>query len=308
VIFFAIPLGVDYRAQRYPVVTFAIIGLCTVVWMIEAALSWSGNNYPVEGSIVPWFFEQFGLVPAHGRILPWFTYMFVHAGFFHLLFNMVFLFLFGSCVEDVLGRWRYAIFYLVGGVLAALAHIAFTASHFSSTLPLVGASGAICACMGAFVPLFHKTNIQFKWFYWVVLWAQAGECSIKAWIIMSLYFFKDLVSAIFTYGAGGGTAFAAHVGGWTIGLGLILLFKLLLKRGVVRSAAQEALEAEYLAGSEPLVYLYDRGQQTGPFPVSQLTEMLRAGSISPEAVFWCSGMPEWKRVRDVAGGRGGVEK
>ncbi len=81
------------------------------------------------------------------------------------------------------------------------------------------------------------------------------------------------------------------------------LCTLLLKRGVVRSAAQEALEAEYRASAEPLVYLFDRGQQTGPFPVSQLTEMLRAGSISPEAVYWCDGMVDWKSVRDVAGGR-----
>ncbi len=76
---------------------------------------------------------------------------------------------------------------------------------------------------------------------------------------------------------------------------------------MVRSAAQEALEAEYRASAEPLVYLFDRGQQTGPFPVSQLTEMLRAGSISPDAVYWCDGMVDWKSVRDVAGGRWGVE-
>ena len=298
-IFFAIPTRVEYRAQRYPVVTFTIIGLCTVVWIIETVLRWSGNNEPGEGSFVPWFFELFGLVPAHGRIHPWITYMFVHGGFFHLLFNMIYLFLFGSCVEDIVGRWRYAIFYLVGGVLAALAHVAFTAEHFGSTKALVGASGAISACMGAFFPLFHKTTIQFKGFLWVIFYAWAGEFSIKAWIVMSWYFLFDLVSAIVSFDAGGGTAFAAHAGGWVSGLGLILLFKLLLKRGVVRSAAQEALEAEYLASSEPLVYLYDRGQQTGPFPASQLTEMLRAGSISPEAVYWCNGMPEWKRVRDV---------
>lgn len=301
-IFLAIPTGVAYRAQRYPVVTFTIIGLCTLVWIIETVLRASGHNEPAEGSIVPWFFERFGLVPAQGQIYSWITCLFVHVGFFHLLGNMIYLFLFGSCVEDILGRWRFAIFYLVGGVLAALAYIAFTAAHFSSTQPLVGASGAICACMGGFIPLFLKTNIQFRGLVWVVFWAWAGEFSIKAWIVMSWYFLFDLASAIVNYDTGGGIAFAAHVGGWISGLGMILLFKLLLKRGVVRSAAQEALEAEYRAGSEPVVYLYDRGQQTGPFPVSHLTEMLRQGTISKEAKYWCDGMTEWKRVRDV--GRG----
>jgi membrane associated rhomboid family serine protease len=302
VIFLAIPMGVEYRAQRYPVVTFTIMGLCTFSWLIETVLRLTGNNEPTEESIVPWFFQVFGLVPSDGRIHQWLTYMFVHGGFFHLLGNMIYLFLFGSCVEDILGRVRYAIFYVVGGVLAALAQIAFTASHFDSSLPIVGASGAISACMGAFVPLFLKTRIQFKYILWIIFYFWAGEFSIKSWIVMSWWFLKDVVAAILSYDAGGGTAFAAHAGGWASGLGLILIFKLLLKRGVVRSAAQEALEAEYRASDEPIVYLYDRGQQTGPFPVSQVTAMLRAGSISKEAVYWCDGMTEWKSVRDVVGG------
>jgi membrane associated rhomboid family serine protease len=303
VFFFAIPTGVEYRAQRYPVVTFSIMGLCTLVWFIETVLRLTGNNEPTEESIVPWFFQMFGLVPADGRIHSWITYMFVHGGFFHLLFNMVYLFLFGSCVEDIVGRWRFAIFYLVGGVLSALAQIAFTASHFDSPYPIVGASGAISACMGAFVPLFLKTKIQFKYVLWLIFFFRAGEFSIKAWIVMSWFFLRDVVHAILSFDAGPGTAFAAHAGGWVSGLGLILLFKLLLKRGVVRSAAQEALEAEYRASAEPLVYLFDRGQQTGPFPVSDLTEMLRTGSISRDAMFWRDGMTEWKSVRDVARGR-----
>lgn len=302
-IFLPIPLGVEYRAQRYPVVTFAIMGLCTFIWLIETVLRLTGNNEPTEEGIVPWFFQVFGLVPADGRIHQWLTYMFVHGGFFHLLFNMLYLFLFGSCVEDIIGRVRYAIFYVVGGLLAAFSQIAFTASHFDSPIPIVGASGAISACMGAFVPLFAKTNIHFKYFLWIIFYIRVGEFSIKAWIVMSWWFLKDLVHAILSYDAGPGTAFAAHAGGWACGLGLILIFKLLLKRGVVRSAAQEALEAEYRASDEPLVYLFDRGQQTGPFPVSQLTEMLRAGSISKEAVYWCDGMAEWKSVRDVGGRR-----
>jgi len=302
-VFFAIPTGVEYRAQRYPMVTFTIMGLCTLIWLIETVLRLTGNNEPAEDSIVPWFFQMFGLVPADGRIHSWLTYMFVHQGFFHLLGNMIYLFLFGSCVEDIVGRWRYAVFYLVGGVLAAVAQIAFTAAHFDSPIPIIGASGAISACMGAFVPLFHKTKIQFKYVLWLIIYFRAGEFSIKAWIVMSWWFLRDVIDAILSFDAGPGTAFAAHAGGWASGLGLILLFKLLLKRGVVRSAAQEALESEYRASAEPLVYLFDRGQQTGPFPVSQLTEMLRAGSISPEAVYWCDGMVDWKSVREVTGRR-----
>lgn len=298
-LFFIIPTGVDYRAQRYPVVTFTMMGLCIVVWVLETILRLSGNNEPEGESLVPWFFSTFGLVPADGRIFPWLTYMFVHGGFFHLLFNMIYLFLFGSCVEDILGRVRFTIFYVAGGVLAALAQIAFTAAHFESTIPLVGASGAISACMGAFLPLFYKTRIDFKWFLWIIFYIRVGEFSIKAWIVMSCWFLKDVAYAILSYDAGVGTAFAAHAGGWVSGLGAMFLFKLLLKRGVVRSAAQEALEAGLREAGEPLVYVFDGEQQTGPFPVSELLERLRRGSLSAQAHYWREGMSEWRRISDL---------
>lgn len=297
---FFIPTGVEYRAQRYPVVTFSIMGICTVVWIIETILRWTGNNLPEEGHFAPWFFTTFGLVPAEVQLHMWITHMFVHGGFFHLLGNMIYLFLFGSCVEDIMGRWRFAMFYLAGGVLAGLGQIAFTAQHFDSAIPLVGASGAISGCMGAFIPLFLKTNIQFKWFlYLFPAYVRAGDFSLKAWFVMSWWFLKDALFAVLAYDAGAGTAFAAHAAGWTAGLLIMLGYKALLDKGVVRSAAQEALAAETVSHHEALVYVHQAGQPYGPYPASQFMELVRTGGIHAEAVFWREGMAEWKSVRDA---------
>ena len=144
-----IPTGVEYRARRLPVVTFTLMGINTAVWLISFILWLSSGGSVAGGEELSWWEETFWLTPAHPAIHTWFTHMFVHEGIFHLLGNMIFLFLFGSCVEDVLGRWRYTVFYLLGGLVSAITQIALTAEHFESEVPLGGASGAISACMAA---------------------------------------------------------------------------------------------------------------------------------------------------------------
>ena len=91
--------------------------------------------------------------------------MFVHEGFFHLFGNMIFLFLFGSCVEDMIGRLRFTIFYVVGGLIAEFAYMAMSPAHFRSMVPMGGASGAISACMGMYLLLRADADIEFKYFF-----------------------------------------------------------------------------------------------------------------------------------------------
>src|SRR5687767_5108280 len=96
-----IPVGVDYQASRYPVVTFTFMGLCVLVFAGQLAASAAG----VSGDI----YLNFGLVPAHHGVWAWLTSIFLHGGFFHLAGNLIYLFLFGSCVEDIIGRAKFAV-------------------------------------------------------------------------------------------------------------------------------------------------------------------------------------------------------
>src|SRR5437588_5426075 len=107
-----IPVGVDYRAERYPVVTFTLIGINIALFAIEVVALISGAGHDM--------IMTFGLVPSEIRLWSWITSMFLHGGIFHLVGNMVYLFLFGACVEDILGRGKYLAFYLGSGFMANL--------------------------------------------------------------------------------------------------------------------------------------------------------------------------------------------
>src|SRR5687767_6283426 len=143
-----LPVGVDYQAQRYPVVTFTLMGINVVVFLGLIAAFVSGAGMEVM--------MNFGLVPANHGWWAWVTSMFLHGGIFHLLGNMVYLFLFGACVEDLLGRGKFIAFYLGGGLIANLIQVVFS-TDLSSDIPIVGASGAISACIGAFLVILPKT-------------------------------------------------------------------------------------------------------------------------------------------------------
>lgn len=145
---------------------------------------------------------------------PWtlFTHAFLHGGVAHLLGNMWFLHVFGDNVEDTLGRKRFVQLYVAAAVLAGLAQVA---SHPSSTVPLVGASGAIAGLMGAYLVLFPRVKVWVVWFF--VRFKLGVGWYLGFWIV-----FQTLL-ALFAYGAKGygttgGTAFLAHVGGFLVGV------------------------------------------------------------------------------------------
>ena len=126
--FFILPVGVDYSARRYPVVTFTIIGLNILIFLPAWGQMISGSAAQNDN----WWYYYLWLFPAYS---PWYCYItavFAHAGLLHLLGNMVYLFLFGSPVEDMMGRWQYLLFYLLSGVISNFTYIAFIPEHFSS--------------------------------------------------------------------------------------------------------------------------------------------------------------------------------
>lgn len=299
--FITIPTGVNYMTRRYPVVTFTIMGINIVLYLVSMILFFSSGSAGGPEEKNDWLIENLGLIPAESVWYTYITSVFVHAGFWHLLGNMMYLFLFGSCVEDFIGRWQYAIFYLLGGLAADFGHILASAGNFDSTLPLVGASGAISACMGGFVLLLHGNKIDFKYIFFFFFRFYSGEYSLPAWLVISFWFLKDLAFAILAANSegGGGVAFAAHSGGFLGGMAMIGLWKFLNKNGrldPLKEDASASVEAASGAGGAATIYLLENNVQSGPFSRQQLADMQAIGSLSAETLYWQEGMNEWRTI------------
>jgi membrane associated rhomboid family serine protease len=307
--FIAIPVGMNYRTERLPLVTLSLIGLNTLIYLVSLI-----SSFQTAGESNYWILEHLWLIPSACTWNACLTSMFVHAGFFHLLGNMIFLFLFGSCVEDIIGRLRFVIFYLMGGLVAELVYIAMVPDHFNSTHPMGGASGAISACMGMYLLLRAGADIEFKYFFWF-FYIRAGEFEIPAWAAITFWFLKDLfwaVLGITSKHAGGGVAFGAHVGGFLGGLTLVAIYKWIVQR---REPADESvhriIKPERIritipprqvvrATETPTIYLHDGTQQTGPFTLGQVQAMLQCGSISRETEYWSEGLDDWQGVAELS--------
>src|SRR5439155_101060 len=164
---------------------------------------------------------RFGMVPAVlfgyaelprglATIPPWatiFTSMFLHGGWLHLGSNMLFLWIFGNNVEDLLGRGRYLLLYLASGVAAALVQgLAATQSQ----VPMVGASGAIAGILGAYLITYPRANVHC--FVWIVIFFWVA--TVPAWILLGLWFLGQLLNGLAAGPAEPGVAFWAHIGGF----------------------------------------------------------------------------------------------
>ena len=171
--------------------------------------------------------EMPGLQPTPIPVyLTLITSMFMHGGIAHIFGNMLFLWIFGDNIEDRLGHFRYLIFYLVCGVLAGLSHVfatvAFAGNNEASLLiPSLGASGAISGVLGAYILLFptRRVTVIISWFV----------TQVPAFIAIGLWFVFQLISGLGMLGSGsqqGGVAYAAHIGGFIVGLALIKVFEI----------------------------------------------------------------------------------
>ncbi len=216
-----IPLHDDNPTERTPIVTMIFIGICVAVFFYQVSL-------PQEGAEL--FAFQYGAIPAivFGQAslpeeavafpasLSLVTSMFLHGGWMHLLGNMLYLWIFGNNIEDVMGHAKFVVFYLLSGILAALSH---ALTDPSSQIPMVGASGAISAVLGAYLLLFPRAHV-------LVLLPAIGMTRVPAGIVLGMWFITQLISGGMSVGAtGGGVAFFAHIGGFIAGMALIGLFK-----------------------------------------------------------------------------------
>src|SRR5687768_3492705 len=146
------------------------------------------------------------------------TSMFLHGSWMHLIGNMWFLWIFGNNVEDSMGHLRFLLFYVLSGLVAAGAHI-FTAPD--SAIPMVGASGAISAIMGAYLLLYPRARVHTLFFFVVFI----RVIPLPAWVLLCYWIAIQVGSSVLTPTEGGGVAYMAHVGGFVAGLALILLFR-----------------------------------------------------------------------------------
>ena len=213
-----IPLRDANPTRRPALVTLALVVACCVAFGLELGLQARGDA-AFERAITDW-----GVVPGRftaawgngeylsGQSLTLVTSQFLHAGWLHLLGNMLYLWIFGNNVEDRLGRAGFLLFYLVGGALAGLAQVAIDPQ---STIPTIGASGAIAATLGAylvFYPGARVTSLIFLGFFYQLV-------KVPAAIVLGLWFLLQLVDGIGSLGPsqGGGVAFFAHIGGFVFG-------------------------------------------------------------------------------------------
>ena len=208
-----IPLGdSSRRPEHFPVMTTAIIVVNAFVFVLELA---GGDEF-----VKRWAMTPANIVAGHDWITI-LTAMFMHAGWMHIIGNMVFLWAFGPEVEDAMGPLRYLPFYLLSGLTAALAEIALM-PH--STVPNLGASGAIAGVMGAFLVTYPRDQIRTLVFFgWFV-----NTTFIPAALLIGLWFVIQLFSQVGSVAgaqSGGGVAYAAHVGGFIFGAATGRLFE-----------------------------------------------------------------------------------
>ncbi len=203
-----IPLKDENPTHSFPFFTIILIASNIFIFLYQV-------NLPAPSAI----FESYGLVPVHLLESPVSTYptiyssMFLHSGLGHLAGNMLYMWIFGNNIEDVLGKFRFIIFYLFCGTLAALCHIS---TDLHSEIPMVGASGAISGILGAYLILFPYAKVKtliFLGFFITII-------RIPAIVLLVIWMVIQVSSGIIA--SDGGVAWFAHIGGFIAGMLLIL--------------------------------------------------------------------------------------
>ena len=204
------PIGDDNSQRRtLPVVTYVLVGLNVLMFLLELS---AGDDFVLRWAFIP---ANFAADPA-GNLITIFTAMFMHGGWLHLLGNMLFLWIFGDNVEDRFGHINFLIFYLLAGIAATFAQY-FAAP--GSTVPNVGASGAIAGVLGAYILMFPQSRVN------VLVGRQI--VAMPAFIVLGLWIALQLVSGVGTIGHAdtGGVAYMAHIGGFAAGIAMTFLFR-----------------------------------------------------------------------------------
>jgi membrane associated rhomboid family serine protease len=225
-----IPLRDANPTRRRPVVTITLIAVCVAIFAYELLVQSSAGDAALERLV-----RQYGLVPhdltaalggdaradVAGQVGSIFSSMFLHGGWIHLIGNMLYLWIFGNNIEDRLGRLAFLGFYLVGGIAAAAAQVFVDPV---SEIPVIGASGAISAVLGAYLVLYPRARVLslvFLGFFYQLL-------HVPAVIVLGLWFGLQLIDGLASLGvtsSNGGVAIFEHIGGFVAGVVVGLLIR-----------------------------------------------------------------------------------
>jgi|SRR5436190_4148272 len=205
------PIGDDNAGRRtFPVVTYGLIALNILFFLVEMS---GGEPFIQQWSVVP---RRLLANPA-GDFPTVFTSMFMHAGWVHLLGNMLYLWIFGDNVEDSFGHAKFLLFYLLCGIAATFAQVLFNST---STIPNLGASGAIAGVLGAYLVLFPRGQVRVMMGRGII--PMPALVVIGGWIVLQLV---SGIGSISQTADTGGVAYLAHIGGFVAGLALTFVFR-----------------------------------------------------------------------------------
>lgn len=214
-----IPFKDDNPTRIFPFITIGLIVInCVVfIWQITSPLGIEKIAY--RYGAIPYNLISFDVMQPVHPVVSIFTSMFLHGGFLHLAGNMLYLWIFGNNIEDSLGHFRFLIFYLFSGSIAAYSHALTDTQSF---IPMIGASGAVSGVLGAYILLFPKAKVYtffFFGFFWQIL-------RLPAIVVIGFWTVIQIISGLASYGIGqqGGVAWFAHIGGFLVGLITIKLW------------------------------------------------------------------------------------
>ena len=197
-----------------PYVTYCIIGINALIFVLQFNLGIS------DPSAEKAFIYRFGFIPADFSLITIFTSMFLHGGISHIMGNMWFFWVFGDNVEGVLGHLKYAIFYLMCGLAATISQLLINPN---STIPMVGASGAIAGVLGMYMIRFPHARVHV--FAFIIIFFTTFR--VPAMFVLGFWFFNQLTNGFGSLGfdTTGGVAWFAHIGGFIAGVMLNQAFK-----------------------------------------------------------------------------------
>jgi membrane associated rhomboid family serine protease len=216
-----IPIRDSNPTRSFPFITVLFIVINVLVYLYEYTLGENGGRVFIASyALVPerLFHANMvapGPVPAGMTIV---TSMFLHGGVFHIAGNMLYLWIFGNNIEDAMGRMRFIVFYLLCGAVAALAHAVL---NTRSTVPMIGASGAISGVLGAYLLLYPNARVMTLF----TLGFFVRMIEVPALVVLGFWFVFQVLNAVVASAEGGGVAWFAHLGGFLAGMALIGLFK-----------------------------------------------------------------------------------
>ncbi len=229
-----LPLKDDLPSRSAPVMTGGIITLNVLIFLYQMSLqfgiSLEMDNPPDAIGTAQQFVLEFGLVPCRltglcaypgdqpSPLFTVFSSMFLHGGIFHTVGNMLYLWIFGNNVEDTLGHVRFTVFYLLSGVAAAATQVLAAPA---SEVPMIGASGAVSGVLGAYLLLFPQTNVLtliIFGFFWRLV-------RVPAVVVLGFWIVVQILNGLGSFGAAGGVAWFAHIGGFFAGMVLLIAMR-----------------------------------------------------------------------------------